>query len=46
LALLEFDAQRAEVWRRESNAFTGMRLLLGGTRKKQRAGDVAEIRLS
>ena len=34
--LLEFDAQRAEVWHRESNAFTGMKLLFGG----------AEIRLS
>ena len=33
LALLEFDAQRAEIWRRESNAFTGMKLLFGGARK-------------
>jgi general stress protein 26 len=46
LALLKFDAQRAEIWRRESSAFTGLRLLFGGAPKKERIGDVAEIRLS
>ena len=46
LALLEFDAQRAEVWRHESSVFTGMRLLFGGAAKNDRVGDVAQIRLS
>jgi general stress protein 26 len=45
LALLKFDAQRAEIWRHESSVFTGMRLLFGGAPKKDRAGDVAEVRL-
>jgi general stress protein 26 len=46
LALLEFDAQRAEIWRHESSVFTGMRVLFGVAPRSERVGDVAEIRLS
>jgi general stress protein 26 len=46
LVLLRFDAQRAEIWRHESGAFAGVRLLFGSEPRKERAKDVAEIRLS
>jgi general stress protein 26 len=45
LALLRFDAQRAEIWRRESSAFAGMKMLFGNDPPKDRARDVTEIRL-
>jgi general stress protein 26 len=46
LALLRFDAERAEIWRHESSVFDGVRVMFGGGPKTQRANDVAEVRLS
>jgi hypothetical protein len=46
LVLLKFDAQRAEIWRHESSVFAGVKLLFGSEPRKERANDVAEIRLT
>jgi general stress protein 26 len=46
LILLRFDAQRAEIWRHESSVFAGVKLFFGGDPRKERANDVAEIRMS
>lgn len=46
LALLRLDAQQAEIWLHESSLFSGAKLLLGADPKKERAENVARVRLS
>jgi general stress protein 26 len=45
LALLRFDAERAEIWLDESSFLAGVKLLLGSDPKQDYKDKVAEIRL-
>ena len=46
LALLRFDAERAEIWENEFSLVAGIKLLLGVDPKKDYKYKVAEVRLS
>jgi general stress protein 26 len=45
LALLRFDAERAEIWLNESSMLAGAKLLLGGDPKKSYKDHVAKVQL-
>jgi general stress protein 26 len=45
LALLRFDAERAEIWLNESGMLAGARLLLGSDPKKSYKDHVAKVQL-
>lgn len=45
LALLRFDAERAEIWRHESGGFSGLKAALGSGSRREHAGEVAEIEI-
>ena len=46
LALLRFDAERAEIWEDASSLVAGIKMLLGFDPKKEYRDKVAEVRLS
>ena len=46
LALLRFDAERAEIWLNEYSLFAGVKMLLGADPKKDYQDKVAEVSLS
>lgn len=46
LALLRFDAERAEIWLDERSFFAGVKLLLGADPKQEYRDKVAEVSLS
>ena len=46
LALLRFDAERAEIWENEFSLVAGIKLLIGIDPKKDYKDKVAEVRLS
>jgi general stress protein 26 len=46
LALLRFDAERAEIWLNENSFFAGVKLLLGADPKQEYKDKVAEVSLS
>jgi general stress protein 26 len=45
LALLRFDAERAQIWENATTFFAGIRLLLGADPKKEYQDKVAEVPL-
>ena len=45
LALLRFDAERAEIWENEYSIVAGIKLLLGADPKKEYRDKVADVRL-
>jgi general stress protein 26 len=45
LALIRFDAERAEIWQNESGLFAGLKTLFGHDPKKDYKDNVAEVRL-
>lgn len=45
LALLRFDADRAEIWENESGLFAGLKAIFGRDPKEDTKGHVAEVRL-
>ena len=45
LALLRFDAERAEIWLDESSLLAGIELLFGGDPKQDYSDKVAEVDL-
>jgi general stress protein 26 len=45
LALIRFDADRAEIWQNESGLFAGLKTLFGHDPKKDYKDNVAEVRL-
>jgi general stress protein 26 len=45
LALLRFDAERAEIWKNENSIFAGLKMLLGRDPKKDYKDNVAEVKL-
>lgn len=45
LVLLRLDAERAEIWRNESNVFAGIKTLLGGNPRADYKDNVAEVSL-
>jgi general stress protein 26 len=45
LALLRFDAEKAEIWQNEYSLVAGIKLLLGEDPKEQYKDKVAEVRL-
>jgi len=46
LALLRFDAERAEIWLDDSSLLAGIKLLLGADPKEEYKDKVAEVDLS
>ena len=46
LALMRFDAERAEIWLNENSIFAGLKMLLGGDPKDDYKDKVAEVKLS
>jgi len=45
LALLRFDAERAQIWENENTLVAGVKLLLGADPKKEYRDKVAEVKL-
>ncbi len=46
LALLRFDAERAEIWLNENSLFAGVKMLLGADPKEEYKDKVAEVSLT
>jgi general stress protein 26 len=46
LALLRFDAERAEIWLNENSLFAGVKMLLGSDPKQDYKDKVAEVSLN
>ena len=46
LALLRFDAEKAEIWLNENSLFAGVKMLLGADPKQDYKDKVAEVSLS
>lgn len=46
LALLRFDAERAQIWENEHTLVAGVKLLLGADPKKEYQDKVAEVKLA
>ncbi len=46
LALLRFDAERAEIWLDERSFFAGVKMLLGSDPKQDYKDKVAEVSLN
>lgn len=45
LALLRFDAERAEIWKNENSVFAGLKMLFGRDPKQGYKDKVAEVKL-
>jgi general stress protein 26 len=45
LALLRFDAERAEIWKNENSIFAGIKMLFGHDPKEDYKDKVAEVKL-